>query len=227
MTDKIEILKKLPIFSAMSENELVAAANAVTERNCRHGEILFMEGDAGAAVHFVIEGKVKIYKTAEDGREHILDIAVQGDAFAEVVLFDDMPYPATAQALEDSRIALIRNSDLEKVLRQNPDIAVGMIRILNKRLMEAQSQIKSLALQDTRARTAEMLLRLASEQGRRVRDGIELDLNISRQELAGMVGTTRETVTRMLAFFKKKGLLDMDRSRILIKDLSELEDWIR
>lgn len=226
MIDKIDFLKKISYFSEASKEELQAIADIMVERQYRRNMILFMEGELGEAIHFVMEGKVKIYKTSEDGREHILYIAVPGDIFAEVILFNEVNYPATAEVIEDGRIAFIHNADLEQVLINHPSMAVAIIKVLNKRLMTAQSQVKSLALQNTHSRTAEMLLRLANDLGRQTPEGIELDLNISRQELANMVGTTRETVTRILTSFKKYKLLEMDRNFILITDPIKLKEWI-
>lgn len=226
MMDRLDFLGKIPFFVGISDNELKAIADIMTERIYRRGSILFMEGEFGEAVHFVMEGRVKIYKTSEDGREHILYIANPGDIFAEVILFNEVNYPATAQVIEDTRIAIIHNEDLEKVLIEHPSMAIAIIKVLNKRLINAQSQVKSLALHNTHSRTAEMLLRLVEERGIKTPEGIELDLNISRQELANMIGTTRETVTRVLASFKKYNAIEMNRSVIRITNLDKLREWI-
>lgn len=186
----------------------------------------FLWREFGEAVHFVMEGKVKIYKTSEDGREHILYIAVPGDIFAEVILFNEVNYPATAEVLEKARIAVIRNEDLEKVLKAHPSMAVAIIKVLNKRLMDAQQQVKSLALHNTHGRTAQMLMKLATEHGNKTENGLELELVISRQELANMVGTTRETVTRVLMAFKKYNLIEIERNTIRIIQPEKLKEWI-
>lgn len=226
LMSRLEFLKKIPFFSGISDHELNAIADIMIERRYKRGSILFMEGEQGEAVHFVIDGKVKIYKTSEDGREHILHIAVSGDIFAEVILFNEVNYPATAEVIEEAVIACIRNEDLEKVLMAHPHMAVAIIKVLNKRLMDAQAQVKSLALKNTHSRTAEMLIKMASEHGVRTPRGYELNLNISRQELANMVGTTRETVTRVLTALKKYKAIEMDRSIIRITDMDKLKEWI-
>ncbi|HHY81349.1 MAG TPA: Crp/Fnr family transcriptional regulator [Clostridiales bacterium] len=224
--DRLSFLKKIPYFSGISDEELKAITDIMIERMYHRGRIIFMEGEFGEAVHFVMEGKVKIYKTSDDGREHILFIAVPGDIFAEVILFNEVNYPATAEVIEDARIALIRNEDLENVLKAHPSMAVAIIKVLNKRLIDAQQQVKSLALHNTHGRTAEMLMKLAMEHGTQTEGGLELDLNISRQELANMVGTTRETVTRVLMAFKKYKLIDINRNTIRITNPEKLKEWI-
>ncbi len=185
-----------------------------------------MEGEFGEAVHFVIEGRVKIYKTSENGKEHILYIAGPGDIFAEVILFNEVNYPATAEVMEKSRIGKIRNEDLEQVLKAHPSMAVAIIKVLNKRLIDAQQRVKSLALDNTHGRTARMLMKLAMEHGVKTEKGVELELSISRQELANMVGTTRETVTRVLMAFKKYNLIEIERNTIRIPQPEKLKEWI-
>ncbi len=226
MLNRLEFLKKIPYFSNISKEELQTIADIMIERTYDRGEVLFMEGEFGEAIHFVVEGRVKIYKTSEDGREHILYIAVSGDIFAEVILFNEVNYPATAEVMEKSRIAIIRNEDLEKVLKAHPSMAVAIIKVLNKRLYDAQQQVKSLALHNTHGRTAQMLIKLAMEHGNKTEKGLELDLSISRQELANMVGTTRETVTRVLMAFKKYNLIEIDRNIIRITQPEKLKEWI-
>jgi CRP/FNR family cyclic AMP-dependent transcriptional regulator len=224
--NRVDFLKKIPYFKGLSDQELEVIANVMREKTYPRGYILFHEGEFGEAVHFVMEGRVKIYKVSEDGREHILYMAIPGDIFAEVILFNEVNYPATAEVMEDTRIAYIRNEDLENVLKANPAMAVAIIKVLNKRLMDAQQQVKNLALHNSHGRTAQMLVRLAEERGRKTGEGVELDLNMSRQELANMVGTTRETVTRVLMSFKKYKVIDIDKTTILIRDMEKLREWI-
>ena len=187
--NRVDFLKKIPYFKGLSDQELEVIANVMREKTYPRGYILFHEGEFGEAVHFVMEGRVKIYKVSEDGREHILYMAIPGDIFAEVILFNEVNYPATAEVMEDTRIAYIRNEDLENVLA-NPAMAVAIIKVLNKRLMDAQHVTWLFLLSWTplkcgRLRTGS---RKTSEGG--------LDLNMSRQELPNMVGMTQETVTR-------------------------------
>lgn len=226
MTDRLNFLRKIPYFSNIDDHELQAIADIMIERSYDKGRVLFMEGEFGEAVHFVIEGRVKIYKTSENGKEHILYIAGPGDIFAEVILFNEVNYPATAEVMEKSRIGKIRNEDLEQVLKAHPSMAVAIIKVLNKRLIDAQQRVKSLALDNTHGRTARMLMKLAMEHGVKTEKGVELELSISRQELANMVGTTRETVTRVLMAFKKYNLIEIERNTIRIPQPEKLKEWI-
>ena len=206
----MEYLKQVPLFSDLPAEVLKRIDAVVLERNYKKGESIFLEGEPGEGLHFVRTGRVKIVKTAEDGREHIIKFLKAGEIFAEVLLFNHLPYPAASVAVEDSRVGLIRNEDLEKLILENNALALLLIRSLSQRLLYAQQKIKELALQDVPARTAELLLRLSREQGKRDAAGKPLlELPESRQELAGLMGTSRETLSRTLSDFKKRKLISM------------------
>jgi len=221
----LSYLRKIPIFTNLNDGELEIIHSISIVRNYEKGRIIFMEGEPGEAFFYVKSGMVKISKPSADGREHILHILGEGHVFAEVTLFSQQPYPATAEVMEPSEIGMIRNEDLEKVLRENPDLALQLIKYLNNRLMEAQNKVRNLALFDTYARTAQAVVKLAEEHGKKVAGGVELDLNLSRQELANMVGTTRETCIRALMAFKKEKSIDIEKNTITIRDLNKLSEW--
>ena len=226
MPDKPKFLDKISYFTDIENDDLLTIEKISKQRKCKKNTILFSQGDPGEAIYFTMSGKVKIFKTSEDGKEHTLTIAAPGDIFAEVVLFNEVPYPASAEVIEDGIIAFIRNADMERALENNPKIAVAIIKALNKRLIESQSQVESLAFQDARSRTAEVLLSLARIHGKQSDNGIELDLGFSRQELANMVGVTRETFTRALMLFKKMNLIEISGQVIRINEINELESWV-
>ena len=213
----MEYLKQVPLFSDLPAEVLKRIDAVVLERTYKKGESIFLEGEPGEGLHFVRTGRVKIVKTAEDGREHIIKFLKAGEIFAEVLLFNHLPYPAASVAVEDSRVGLIRNEDLEKLILENNALALLLIRSLSQRLLYAQQKIKELALQDVPARTAELLLRLSREQGKRDAAGKPLlELPESRQELAGLMGTSRETLSRTLSDFKKRKLISMDGNCIVL-----------
>lgn len=209
-------LKNIPVFADLPEELLVRIHEKTTNRFYRKGVVIFFEGDHGEGFYYVKTGKVKILKMTDDGREHIIKILGAGDLFAEVLLFNNRPYPATAVAAEDAAIGVIKNSDLEKLVLSNNLLALELIKALSQRLLYAQQKIKNLALNDVMARTAEVLLRLGREQGRADGNSIEIMLDLSRQDLASLVGTTRETVTRTLTSLKKDGVIDFAGHRVTL-----------
>lgn len=196
------------------------------ERTYRKGRIIFVEGEPGEAVFFLKEGRVKISKQAEDGREQILHFIHPGEVFAEVVLFDGGPYPATAEAVEDSKIGLVRNTDMERITVENSGIALGMLKIMSRRLRVAQKQINELALMDTSRRMASTLLFLAHEQGIPCDGGLAIDMALTNQELASMIGTSRETANRILSDMRRQKAVRVDKKQIVITDMKRLKSWL-
>ncbi len=218
-------MQKLPFFDGLTDRELELVAGLLVERRYAKSAVIFMEGEPGEAVFIIRQGKVKISKSTADGREQILHILKDGDVFAEVVLFDKGPYPATAEAVEETAVMLLRNADMEKLLQKQPVLAVKMLRLMARRLRQAQLLIRDLALHDAYGRLAGLLLRFARREGKRAKDGIILDLELTRQDMASMIGTSRETVARILSRFQKEGVLSLDRQRIIILDEEKLRDW--
>jgi len=133
-------LKKAPVFSDLRDEELKQISSITIEKNLRKGTIIFMEGDKGEAFYFVKSGKVKVSKTTPDGRELIFTILTDGDVFAEVTLFNDVTYPAAAEVIEDSCIGMIRNEDLENLIKKNADIALHVIKVFSKKLYSSQQK---------------------------------------------------------------------------------------
>lgn len=222
---KYDYLKQISIFSQLKDDFLEKIDSISLMRTYSKGRIIFMEGEPGEAFYYIKSGLVKISKLSSDGREHILHILNEGHVFAEVTLFSNSPYPATAEILEDAQIGIIKNNDLEKLIVENPELSLELIKYLNKRLVEAQNKVRNLALYDTFGRTAQALVKLAEDYGKKTSQGIELDLNLSRQELANIVGTTRETVIRVLAAFKKEKSIELEKSTIVIKNVDKIKLW--
>lgn len=222
--DFIQQLKKMPVFADLPDAQLKDLYQITTERKYRKGSVIFLEGEQGEGFHYLQSGKVKIVKMTDDGREHIINILSPGDLFAEVLLFNNRDYPATAIAVEDSKVGVIKNTDLERLILGNNLLALQLIKALSQRLLFAQQKIKNLALHDVTARTAETLLRLGTEHGRILTNGqIEITLDLSRQDLASLVGTTRETVTRTLSALKKDKIIDFDIHKITIIEPNKLK----
>jgi CRP/FNR family transcriptional regulator len=224
MTD-LNILKEMLMFRDLGEESLKKVGNIWHENTYKKGKIIFVEGEPGYAFYFVISGKVKVYKTSSDGREHIIHIFGDGYVFGEVVIYDKTSYPATAEVLENSRIGMIRIEDLERYIKEDSSLALELVKVLCRRLLMASVEIQNLAFKDVTQRTAIALLKLSQSHGVKTSGGTELKLDITRQELADVAGTTRESVTRALARLKKDGIIDVGEN-IVINDIDELIRWI-
>lgn len=226
MSDYLEQLRKIYLFSFLEDEQLAEVDRLIMERTYQRGRIIFVEGEPGEAVFFLKTGRVKISKQTEDGREQILHFIHPGEVFAEVVLYDGGPYPATAEAVEDSKMGLIRNADMERITLANPDIALGMLKIMSRRLRMAQRQINELALLDTSRRLASTLLFLSAEQGVPCEQGMAIDMSLTNQDLANMIGTSRETANRILSDLRRQRVIRVEKKQIVIIDMKKLKSWL-
>lgn len=221
----LEYLRNVPVFEDLAPEDLAIINQTTIERKYRKNGTIFMEGEPGEGFHYIKSGKVKIVKLSADGREHIINILGPGEVFAEVLLFNAAPYPATAVAVEDSCIGIIRNSELETALVEHPRLAVHVIKVMSKKLLFAQMKIKSLAFSDSNAKIAQALENLARRYGRKTDRGLEIAVDITRQDVANLAGTTRETVSRVFSIMKKDKVLDDDERRIIVLDLDGLRQY--
>jgi CRP/FNR family transcriptional regulator len=221
-----DILKEHPYFSELDTDKLVEISKLIITKSYKKGEIIFFEGDLGESLYLVKSGKVKLIKMVESGEEQIINIVKAGDIFAEVVLFDDGNYPATAITMEDTEVGIINGKDIEKLMYRIPEIALKILKVMSKRLRRAQQRIRNLGLKDTTSRTASALVYLAQEHGIGDETKVEINLSLTQQELASLIGTSRETVSRTLNRFKDDGLVSVSRQKIIIRDLAGLKETI-
>lgn len=221
----LSILKKMLMFRDLSDESLRKVDNIWHESTYKKGKIIFVEGEPGYAFYFVISGKVKVYKTSNDGKEHIIHIFGDGYVFGEVTIYDKTEYPATAEVLENSRIGMIKIDDLEALIKEDTSLALELVKVLCRRLIMASVEIRNLAFKDAAQRTAIALLKLSQTHGVKTSKGTELKIDITRQELADAAGTTRESATRALAKLKKDNIIDIGDT-IVINDINELIKWI-
>lgn len=229
MTDqeKKEYLKGTPVFAGMSDSELDEIVPLVVQRRLRRNTVIFHEGDPASAFYLVKTGRVKIYKVFRDGREQVLAMLSDGQIFGDVPTFDGGPYPATAATMADSEIYLIRRDDFLEVVRRHPEIAIKVIVLLGQRLRQALNLVRDLSFKQVPHRLAGLLLKLGKEYGEETEKGVLINLSLSRQELADIVGTSRETVTRELKKLEREGLLKVNRRYITILDRDGLMSWAR
>lgn len=191
----------------------------------RKGQILFVEGMPASTLFIVLSGRVKVVRTAPDGREQILHLLGRGEAIAVVPFFDRGPYPATAEVVEDARLRCIHWERFDAMVRENAQLLWQVNRHLASRLRNAREQIARLGLHDATARVAALLLDLAAEHGRPVEGGVTIELDLTRRELGSFIGLSRETVTRVLSDFKRSGVVEVAGNTIVIRDRERLALW--
>lgn len=222
---EFDYLRNIPGFEDLAPEDLAMINQVTIERKYKKNGTIFIEGEPGEGFHYIKTGKIKIVKASVDGREHIINILGPGEVFAEVLLFNDEAYPATALALEDSCVGVIRNDKLEAILVDHPRIALHIIKVMSKKIRFIQMKIKSLAFSDSYAKIAQTLEGLARRYGRKTARGLEIDLNMTRQDVANLAGTTRETASRVVSIMKKDKVLDADERRIIILDQDGLRQY--
>ncbi|MCR4393297.1 MAG: Crp/Fnr family transcriptional regulator [Dehalococcoidales bacterium] len=215
MQDIINLLKRVPIFSSLSENELAELSAFVRECRFAAGDYIFWEGDSPEWFYLVAEGKIKISKLASTGKETIIAFFGPGEMFGEAAVFENKPYPASAQAVSPSRLLGIKRASLLEFLGKYPEIVLKITGILAGRLRDAQNRLRDLAGERVEQRLARILLMLSARLGN--------ELPFTRQEISDMAGTTTETTIRVFSQWKERNLIDSQRGKIVILDENKIK----
>ena len=211
---KVEVLKQSFIFSRLDDGEIAELAGLATERSLAPGEFIFWEGDAPEWFYMVVEGRIKVVKHSSLGKEFIIAFFEPGEIFGEVAVFEDKPYPASAQAVAKTEVLGIRKSGFLSFLAQRPQVSLRIINVLGGRLRDAQTRLKDLAGERVEQRLAQTLLMLCSKLGS--------TLPFTRQEIADMAGTTTETAIRFMSRLREGKIIRSVRGKIIILDETKL-----
>ncbi len=218
MTTLLDIISITPLFNGLPPPQLAEMQEMAVLKTYNKHQIIFSEGDTGDGFYIVASGKVKISKIAPDGKEQILHIFGSGEPFGEVPVFSGSPFPATAEALQDSRLLFFARREFMARITRNPDLALNMLAVLARRLRSFVHQIENLSLKEVPARLSSYLLLLAREQ--QTPHAVQLD--ISKGHLASLLGTVPETLSRILARMSSAGLIEVDGSHIRLLNHDEL-----
>ena len=214
LTARAEILKQSLIFSGLNDDELVELGGLAIERSFLPGEFVFWEGDAPEWFYIVAEGRIKVLKHSSQGKEFIIAFFGPGEMFGEVAVFEDKPYPASAQVAIETTVLGIKRKDFLSFFETRPQVALRIINILGGRLRDAQSRLSDLAGERVEQRLAKTLLMLSSKLGS--------SLPFTRQEIADMAGTTIETAIRLMSRLKERGIIRSVRGKTIILDETKL-----
>ena len=206
------------LFGGLPDEQLDAVVNIAVEKKFGKGESIFFEGDPGDGFYMVAEGKVKIFKMSWAGKEQILHIFGPGEPFGEVPVFHGQPFPANAETLVKSTMIFFPREKFIALVHENPALALSMLAVLSMRLRRFVAQIEDLSLKEVPARLAGYLLYLMEEQGSE--ESVELE--ISKGQLASLLGTIPETLSRIFARMSDEGLIAVDGKKIRILDRTAL-----
>lgn len=216
----IEQISSLPLFQGLPKKHIEDLAMIVLDQVFRRGQIIFSEGDEGTGFYVVIWGRVKIFKLSPEGKEQILHIFGPREPFGEVPVFTGQHFPANAEAMEESRIFYFPRDSFIYLIEKNPSLALNMLAVLSKRLHRFTRLIDDLSLKEVPGRLASYLLYLSEQE----RGSNELALNITKSQLASLLGTIPETLSRILGRMTRQGLIESEGLRIKILDRQGLED---
>jgi len=220
MTEKKQIIAESILFSGLSDEDLDKVVAIAAVKTFGRGESIFFEGDAGDGFYMVAEGRVKIFKMSLDGKEQILHIFGPGEPFGEVPVFHGQPFPANALALIKSRLLFFPRREFVDLVTGNPSLALNMLAMLSLRLRRFANQIESLSLKEVPGRLAAYLVYLAEEQG----SSTQVTLDIPKGQLASLLGTIPETLSRIFGKMTEEGLIRVEGRTILIDDFEGLQE---
>lgn len=223
-SDLIATLRRLPLFTDLSAAELALIAERVTLRAYEAGAIVFSEGDACRELLIVKEGTVKIFKAAANGRQQLIAIERAGNSLAEIPVFDDDCYPATAQTGSPTVLLRLEAGLFRGLCVQHPEVALKVIKVLAHRLRRMGNLVEDLSFATVRGRLIAHLLHLADESGRRTLQAIEFDLAENNEELAARLGTVRELISRNLGRLHNEGLIEVRHRKVRIPNIAALKE---
>jgi CRP/FNR family transcriptional regulator len=216
------VLASVPLFAALEEDTAALVASALTTRAVVRGHVVFSEGDIGDRLFIVLDGKVKISRAAADGRENLLTVLGPGEMFGELSLFDPGARTATATAVTESTLASLDHDDLRPLLLNEPGVAVHLLRALAQRLRRTNEAMADLVFSDVPGRVAKALLELAEKFGDPEEEGVRVRHDLTQEELAQLVGASRETVNKALSDFANRGWLRLEGRTVLLMDSERL-----
>ena len=220
MLNPIQLLSQCMLFSGLTETQLAELAGITNKRRCRRGETIFREADPGIGFYIIASGKVKVFKSSPEGKEQILHIFGRGEPIGEVPVFHGQPYPATAEALSEAELFFFPRPQFVTLIEKNSSLALNMLAVLAMRLRRFSTQIEHLSLKEVPGRLAMYLLYMAKEQN----NMHQVVLDIPKGQLASLLGTSPETLSRIFQKMTEEGLIQVEGKRIQLLDADALAE---
>jgi CRP/FNR family transcriptional regulator len=215
-----EIISGIPLFNGLPDNQLKDIELISVNKYFNKAEYIFYEGDNGDGFYVVVTGLVKIFKISSEGKEQVLHFVGPGEPFGEVPVFSGQSFPANAEAIAKSHLLFFPRSGIADLIAKNPTFALNMLAVLSMRLRQFTVQVENLSLKEVPARLAGYLIYLAEEQG----SDDSVTLEISKGQLASLLGTIPETLSRIFAKMSSQGLIEVKDRTIRMLDLKGLEE---
>jgi CRP-like cAMP-binding protein len=217
-----EVVRRAPLFTALDEAAAVSLRASMDSVKIAKGSILFKEGDEGEHLYVIIDGKLKLGTSSGDGRENLLSILGPGEMFGELSLFDPGPRTSTATAVTDAKLLSLGHEKVIPWLKQHPEVSLQLLTRLSQRLRRTNEAVGDLVFSDVPGRVAKALIDLGDRFGKTTPEGLLVNHDLTQEELAQLVGASRETVNKALADFAGRGWLKLDGRSVLITDVDRL-----
>lgn len=224
MSENDNFLKYVPIFADLDDETLEQIYRLGKSKVYEKDSVILMEHETGSALFVIVSGKVKVFRVSEDGREVILSILSESDFFGEMAILDGLTRSANVTAIEESEIFIIQRSEFLNLLYEHPEVSVCLLQELTKRLRAADMKIKSLSLKDAEGKVATVILQLADDIGKIKQGVVEIEKLPFQHDLANMAGTSRETISRTLHSFAKRGLIELDGNKLRIPNYEKFKE---
>jgi len=226
MSEMKKCLKDMAVFSRLDDRELKLICENSSEKIYKKGELIFLEDDNIQKLYMLVEGRVKLTMLSPEGKEKVMTILQGGDLMGEISLFDHDTHPLTAEVIEDSRLLIISRSALENIIMEYPAIAIKIIEALAKKTRLLTSQIKELVFKNASGRLAGLLKRFSFDFGVEKNGGILIELVLTHNDIANLLGLSRVTVTKTINNFIDKGIIKIYKRKIFVKNQEKLESYL-
>jgi CRP/FNR family transcriptional regulator, cyclic AMP receptor protein len=211
-------LKKIPLLAELGPEVLARLAERVEMKEVRRREVVYLPGDPGRSLFFVNGGRVKVSKVTRDGKALTLSYCGPSEVFGETCLIDGGPRSEMAEAVENAMLTEVERADFERLLAMHPSLGSSMTKLMVHRRRELENKVEGLVFRDVTSKLAELLVKLAGEYGVDDSRGTMVALKITHQELANLIGSTRETVSLTLSTFKKRKYIVTEGRKVIISD---------
>ena len=215
-TNKLWYLKHIRLFDGISPSDMQEMEKITRMEEVKRRQPLYLPGDPSSSVYLLKKGRVKIANTAPSGKEVTFEILEPGEVFGELEVLEDTPRSTSAEALDDTLICVIPRKKFDQYLAMHPNVTVKLTKLIGLRLRKIQSRVEDLVFRDVPARLAHLLLELRKNDGIPERQGIRLKVKLTHQEMANLIGCSRETVSTIIGQFRDQGLLQIDGRTLII-----------
>jgi len=216
------VIRTAPLFSALNDEEAASLRASMTQVKVSKGHTLFKEGDEGDRLYVVLEGKLKLGTTSIDGRENLLSILGPGEMFGELSLFDPEPRTATATAVTDAKLLALAHDQVIGLVTRHPQASLELLRRLAQRLRKSNEILADLVFADVPGRVAKAIIDLGARFGQQKDDGLHVNHDLTQEELAQLVGASRETVNKALADFASRGWVRLEPRAVVVLDYERI-----